>query len=92
VPGDSFFLQVYTGIFLSFIPSCTALHGGAFFDPRFDYFVRRKESQNCEFGDCAFRLIALQSSIIKGLQRVKKCSRKNTTSSWGKILLFLFDQ
>lgn len=22
-----------------------------FFDPRFDYFVRRKESQNCESGD-----------------------------------------
>lgn len=26
-----------------------------FFDPRFDYFVRRKESQNCESGDCAKR-------------------------------------
>lgn len=62
------------------------------FDPRFDYFARRKEGQNCEFGNCAFRLIVLHSSIIKGLQRVKKCSRKNTTSSWGKILLFLFDQ
>nr|DAU91747.1 MAG TPA: hypothetical protein [Caudoviricetes sp.] len=32
---------------------------GFFFDPRFDYFARRKESQNCESGDCIFRLIAL---------------------------------
>nr|DAH68402.1 MAG TPA: hypothetical protein [Caudoviricetes sp.] len=55
----------------SFIPfpfmRCESMEG-LFFDPRFDYFVRRKESQNCEFGDCTFQLIALQSSIIKGLQ------------------------
>lgn len=38
------------------------------FDPRFDYFARRKESQNCESGDCVFLLIVLQSSIINGLQ------------------------
>nr|DAH16552.1 MAG TPA: hypothetical protein [Caudoviricetes sp.] len=41
---------------------------GFFFDPRFDYFARRKEGQNCEYGDCVFLLIALQSSIINGLQ------------------------
>lgn len=50
------------------------------FDPRFDYFARRKEGQNCESGDFVFRMIVLQSSIINGLQRVQKCSHKNISS------------
>ena len=50
------------------------------FDPRFDYFVRRKESQNCESGDCVFRLIALQSSIIKGLLGILKPRLKKAYS------------
>jgi hypothetical protein len=50
---------------------------GLFFDPRFDYFVRRKESQNCEFGDCSFRADCAQPSIIKGLQvSSKPCLKK----------------
>ena len=50
---------------------------GFFFDPRFDYFVRRKESQNCEFGDCSFRADCAQPSIIKGLQvSSKPCLKK----------------
>lgn len=55
------------------------------FDPRFDYFARRKEGQNCESGDFVFRMIVLQSSIINGLQRVQKCSHKNINSFLRRI-------
>ena len=55
------------------------------FDPRFDYFARRKEGQNCESGDFVFRMIVLQSSIINGLQRVQKCSHKNISSFLRRI-------
>lgn len=60
------------------------------FDPRFDYFARRKEGQNCESGDFVFRMIVLQSSIINGLQRVQKCSYKNISSFLMKLMFFLF--